>query len=227
MISRVQFLLLTLTGSIALTASAPVAIAQQVADPESHPAAKVVHEYLAMILARQWKGSADIVDESSMKGLQDDYIARISKAPTMDDEENMVRRVGKGSLDEVKAMKPREFYTAYHEGLQDRYKVDEAVLAVIRSSLKITLLSVAQEGDKTVHVLVRTKHSNGKVNIENLELVSLIKSGEKWKVALNEQAPKVSPVDGAAPASKAQAIDPVVKPAAKPAAPKPAAPKKK
>ncbi len=216
-------------GAAVFSTTAPRVLAQQAADPEAHPAAKVVHDYLGMILARQWKGSSDIVDESSMKGLQDDYIARISRAPTMDDEESMVRRVGKGSLDEVRAMKPREFYTAYHEGLQERYKVDENILEIIRKSLTIKLLSVAEEGPKTVHILVRTKHSNGKVIIENLELVSLVKIGDKWKVALNEQSPKVTPVEGAAPAPKGPAVDPV-KPAAKPAAkpaPKPApAPKK-
>jgi hypothetical protein len=227
--SRFRHLLLTLACGAAFTVAAPRASAQQAADPEAHPASKVVHEYLGMILSRQWNGSANIVDEASMEGLKADYVARIKQARTMDDEEAMVRRVGKSTLDEVEAMKPRDFYTAYHDGLQERYKVDEPTLELIRKSLSIKLLSLAQESDRLVHVLVRTKHSNGKVMIENLELVSLVKNGDKWQVALNEQAPKLTPVNGAAApkagpaAPAADPVKPAVKPATKPA---PAAPAK-
>ncbi len=147
----------------------------------------------------------------------------------MDDEEAMVRRVGKGSVEEVTKMSAREFYTAYHNGLQERYKVDEEVLKVIRESLSIKLLSLAQEGDRTVHILVRTKHSNGKVFIENLELISLLKNGEKWQVALNEMAPKVTPLDGKTPVRpSADPVKPAGKPTADPVKPaKPVKPKTK
>ena len=193
-----------------------------VANPAEHPAAKVVEEYLKMIITRQWKKSADIVDEKSMEVLHQDYVARTGQARTMDEEESMVRRVGKSTIEEVKAMKPREFYTAFHEGLQDRYKVEEAKLEIIRKSITMTVLSVAQETDRLAHVLVRAKYSTGENLIERLELVSLLKNGEKWQVALNEQAPKSTPVEGAAkPAGTAPAkpaVDPVkpVKPAPKP-----------
>lgn len=223
MISRCRFLVISLFGVALLNGSMPRAAAQAV-DPETHPASKVVSEYLTMILARQWNKSADIVDTASLKGLQEDYLKRIGAAPTMDDEENMVRRVGKGSVEEVKGMTPREFYTAYHAGLQERYKVDEEVLKTIRDTLTIKQLSLAQEGDRTVHILVRTKHSNAKVMIENLELVSLVKNGDKWQVALNEQAPKVTPLAGAAGGTKApdpgKLADPV-KPATDPVKPAP------
>jgi hypothetical protein len=221
MISRFRFLLLAISGAAVLSAGMPQATAQAV-DPETHPASKVVKEYLSMILARQWNKSADIVDEASLAGLHKDYVDRIKGARTMDDEEALIRRVGKSTMDEVAKMKPRDFYTAYHEGLQERYKVDEAVLNIIRKTLTIRLLSAGQENERTVHILVRTKHSNGKAVIENLELVSLLKNGEKWQVALNEQAPKVTPVEGAGNAGAAKTVDPV-KPAT---APKPATPPK-
>jgi hypothetical protein len=70
---------------------------------------------------------------------------------------------------------------------------------------------------------VRTKHANDKVRIENLELISLIKTGNRWLVGLNEQMPKITTLDGkgqavpaaagTAPAAKPAAAAPVVKPA--------------
>ncbi len=182
---------------------------------DAHPTAKVVRDYLAMILARQWNKSAEILDAGSLKGLQDDYVTRLKNARTIDDEEAMTRRVGKGTLEEVAKMAPRDFYTAYHSGLQERYKVTEEVLDTIRKSLEIRLLSIAEEDPKLTHVLVRTRHSNGKARVENLELISLRKNGEKWQVALSEQAPRAIPLEaGRVPgASPGTALDPVNKPA--------------
>lgn len=230
MISRFRFLLAALTGAALLTAGMPRAAAQAV-DPETHPAGKVVKEYLAMIITRQWKKSADIVDSKSMEVLHKDYVERIDKAPTMDEEDNLIRRVGKFKAEEVAKMTPREFYTAFHEGLQERFKVEEAKLEMIRKSITIKLLSLAQEGDRTVHILVRAKYSTGEHNIERLELVSLLKNGEKWQVALNEQAPKATPVEGAPgnstpPDPVKPAADPV-KPSAPPKPLKPATPPKR
>jgi len=227
-----RFLVLAFLTAV-FTAGLPRAAAQttQATDPAEHPAAKVVEEYLAMIITRQWKKSADIVDEKSMEVLHQDYVARTEKARTMDEEESMVRRVGKSTIKEVAAMKPREFYAAFHEGLQVSYKVEDAKLDLIRKTITMKVLSVAQETERLAHVLVRAKYSTGEADIERLELVSLLKNGEKWQVALNEQAPKAKAIEGAAGGDKpADAVSPVkpsvdpVKPV-KPAKPAPAKPK--
>ena len=58
------------------------------------------------------------------------------------------------------------------------------------------------------------------MNIESLEVISLVKVGDKWMVGLNEQAPKVTPLD------KSAAVAPAVPaPTAEPAAPAKAEPK--
>ena len=213
---RLRHFLLSLAGAAVLFTGSPASAQADAAALEAHPAGKVVREYLGMILGRQWNKSADIVDAASLKGLQEDYVMRLKGARTIDDEEAMTQRVGKATIEEVAKMTPREFYTAYHSGLQERYKVTDEVLETIRKSLDIRLLSIAEEEPKLVHVLVRTKHSNGKARVENLELISLRKNGEKWQVALNEQAPRAIPLDGSAtapgPAAPA-AVDPVKKPA--------------
>ena len=229
MTSRFRFLVLTLFTAATLSAGVPRAAAQA-ADPEQHPAAKVVRDYLGMIITRQWKKSVDIVDDNSMKVLHGDYVDRLAHAPTMDEEEGMVRRVGKSTIEEVKQMKPREFYTAFHEGLQERYKVEEDKLEIIRKTITMKVLSVAEETPSLAHVLVRAKYSTGERLVERLELVSLVKPRDKWLVALNEQAPKSKALDGspADPASPGKpAVDPVkpVKPVpGKPATTKPKKP---
>lgn len=225
MISKLSFAVLSLFFAAALTSGLPVATAQDAAAIEAHPATKVVREYLNMILARKWDKSADIVDAESLKGLHKDYVDRVKHASTMDEEESMVRRVGVSTVEQVEQMKPRDFYTAYHEGLQDRYKVSEEALDIIRKTLTIKLLSLAQEDEKTVHILVRTKHSTGKVIIENLELISLLKHGEKWQVALNEQAPKATPLEGAGGDAAKPPAKPPVRPALDPVKPSPPKPR--
>jgi hypothetical protein len=126
-------------------------------------------------------------------------------------------------------MKPREFYTAYNTGLQKEHQVSDEVLAIVRKTLNFKVLSVAQEDEKTVHILVRTKHENGKVRFESLDLISLLKNGDKWLIAPNQQAPKVTKLDGSSAAEPPKTVDPVKKPVdpVKPAAPPKSNPKRK
>jgi hypothetical protein len=75
---------------------------------------------------------------------------------------------------------------------------------------------------------VRTKHSNKRFLIERLELVTLLNNKGKWQVALNQQAPKATPIEGAgdAPPPVKPSSDPV-KPSGSAKPPKPAPPKRK
>ncbi len=216
-------LLLRLAALIFLAAASATATGQDDPKVTAHPASKVVRDYLQLVLQREWNKSATLVEPNSLKQLHQDFIRRLKAAPTMDDEAEMTRRVGKQTSLEVEEMAPIAFYTAYHEGLQERWKVSPEVIKKVRDSLTVRLLSIGIEDDDHVHILVRTKHSNDKAIIENLELLSLIRLQGVWKVALNEQAPRITPLDSALPPAPpaanagAKSIDPV-KPAPKPAA---------
>ena len=193
-------------------------------DPKvtAHPASKIVREYLQLVLQRDWNKSATLVEPNSLKQLHSDFRQRLKKAPTMDDELLMTKRVGKDTFTQVGNMAPIAFYTAYHEGLQERWKVSPEVIKKVRDSLTVRLLSVGEEDSNRVHILVRTSHSTDKALIENLELISLLKLDGTWKVTLNGQEPRITPLDSAlapAPPSAtppAKSVDPV-KPAPKPA----------
>lgn len=209
--------------TFSLPATAHAQAAADAAKLEAHPASKVVREYLQLMLQREWAKSAALVEPDSLKQLVKDYVEKLKRAPTMDDEEAMCQRVGKSSVDDVAAMAPVDFYVAYHQGIQERYKVPPEVIKKVRETLTLKLLSIAQEDDSHVHILVRTRHNNDKAVFESLELVSLVKVDGAWKVGLNEQAPRVTPLDpaaagaGAAPAPATAATDD--KPADPPAKP--------
>lgn len=207
--------------AVAVIAAVAPAFAQE-GTVENHPAAKVVKEYLNLVLQREWSKSAALVEPKSLDSLLVDYVRRVKGARTMDEEEQMVRRVGKESLDQIEKMAPLDFYVAYHEGLQERWNVSPEAIKKVRESLKIKVLSVGDEDATHAHILVRTKHSNDKANISNLELISLVKVGDTWKVGLNEQMPQITPLEGAAEApapaaEKPAAEKPAEKPPAKPA----------
>ena len=113
----------------AIVMTVPVS-AQEAAAPANaaHPAAAVVRDYLNFVLQREWNKSADLVEPKSLESLQKDYMERIKRAQTMDEEEMMFRRVGTSTMEDLVALTPRDFYTAYHKGLQDRMQIDEAAL---------------------------------------------------------------------------------------------------
>ena len=207
---------------LALALLTPLAAPAQ-DDPKAtaHPASKVVRDYLQLVLQRQWNQAANLVEPDSLKQLHADFLRRLKAAPTMDDEQEMTRRVGKETFTEVEKMAPLAFYNAYHEGLQERWKVSPEIIKKVRDSLTVRLLSLGEEDPAHVHILVRTKHSNDKAIIENLELISLTKLEGAWKVALNEQAPRITPLDQAPDPAPASEPSPEPAPAPKPA-PKPA-----
>jgi len=225
MTSRFRILLSALLGVAALTTAVPSALAQTPAT--DHPAVKVVNDYLGMILTRQWKKSADIVDDASMKVLKDDYVGRTKLARTIDDEEAMVKRVGKSTLEEVEKMSPREWYAAYNDGLRQKYQVEDDKLAEIRRTIKLKTMSIAEdEGGKVVHILVKATYSTGEAAIERLDLTTLRNNAGKWQVVLDGQSPKITPLNGGAGPVR-PAADPV-RPASdpvKPATPPKTAPK--
>jgi hypothetical protein len=169
-----------------------------------HPAALVVQNYLRLALARRWKESAALIEPASLTTLRDSYAKRIVReGTTVEQEEAMVKKLGKTTPEEVAKMPPVDFYAAYNTALQERYDVTKEALTLISNSLTLRVLFVSLEGENLAHVLVRTSHRDHRNYVTNLELISLRKIKGKWLVALNEQAPSVVPLDE---------IDPVRKP---------------
>ncbi len=180
--------------AIATFVSAPVALAQK--SIESHPAAQVVMSYLRYAMSQEWRKSVALLEPESVEDLKLRYIERIKRAPTIDEEIAMVRKLDKNNLKEVQAMKTIDFYIAYHKGVQDRFEVTEEILNQIKTTMRAKLLSIGEEtieGTDYAHILVRTKHENRDKEVSSLDLVSLIKIDGKWKVTLRAQRPLIGP----------------------------------
>lgn len=189
--------LLVVPAAAQKSGSAAAAKAGDAGALENHPASKVVLQYLQYALARDWKNATTLITPGSLAAVKESYVDRIKRAPTIDDEMRMVRELGKADLAEVEAMSPAAFYTAYHYSLQRRFNLTEERIKEIASTIKLKVLSVAEEPDDGLaHVLVRTQHQDGENVVRNLELISLTKQGEKWMVTLEAQGPKLTPVPG-------------------------------
>jgi hypothetical protein len=164
---------------------------------ENHPTVKVVREYLTCMLEQNWSGSSALVEVKSLTDLRDDYIDRVKKSATLDEEKMVLEKFKVSRLEDIKKLSGAEFYIAYHRLLKERTPVEPAVLAIVRKTMKLRIIGVNMESDKVCHVLVRTKHNNDKVTVESLEVLSLVKQNDKWVVGLNEQTPRVTPLEAA------------------------------
>lgn len=204
MILLTRFLpsLFILLLTLGVLSSLPARSQGQSADLENHPSVKVVRDYLRCMLEQNWEESGKLVEPQSLTELRDDYVKRVKKTATLDDEKLVLSKFGVKELEDIAKMSGITFYTTYHKVLKDRTPVDPEVLKKVRDSMKMRILSVAMETDTLVHVLIRTKHHNDKVSVASMEVISLIKIGDRWMVGLNEQTPKFTPIIDEPPASE-------------------------
>lgn len=161
---------------------------------ETHPARDTVISYLSYAMGQDWPKAAALIDEASLAGLRDRYIARIADARIVQEEIDMCRALDCTNLTEVKTLDPTDFYIRYHKGIEKRYKVSQAKLDIIMKSKRVRVLSLVVEehdGKQLAHVLVRTKHDNGSKQISSLELISLVMVKGKWLVTLDASKPTV------------------------------------
>ena len=220
---------LVLTALVTCATISPIHAQDQLpSEQENHPTIKVVREYLKCMLEQDWNASSQLVETRSLEDLRNDYVKRVKSSATLDEEKMVLSKFGVSSLEDIEKLSGVNFYITYHKLLKERAPTDPEILKKVKESMKMRILSLALENDKLAHVLVRTKHNNSKVNIESLEVISLVKVGDKWMVGLNEQAPKVTPLDKAAAGGTAPAPAATPEPAApakpetKPAPTKPA-----
>jgi|GEM_PF-2002875 len=185
---------------------------------EKHPAAQVVVKFLRHSVNREYDKAADLIVPASLTTLRADYLTKV-KSPRigLDEATAMCKAVGVEEERGIEAMTPRDFYTAYNLGMQRRYHVTDEVNQRIAESLELNMLSVAEEGPGLVHFLVRTQHHTMANAVRHLEIISLVRDGGNWLVALGEQEPKYTPLSPAAkvppPAGKAPAAPPASAPA--------------
>jgi hypothetical protein len=218
-------------AAVLLVSTLPPAAAQEKNSAvESHPASVVVKNYMEHMLSQDWEKASSIVEEKSMETLRDDYLKRMKRpgAMSLDEEKELLEKFQVKRLEEVASVAGKKFYVTFHNLLKAKNPTSPEMIKKVKESMDLKFLSVAEEPDGKAHVLVRTNHTNDKVRVENLELISLVKSGGKWLVALNEQTPKITPVakSGASTETKPGPAAPSTSPKAKPVSETPTTPKR-
>ena len=183
---------------ITLLLSATSVSADKNEEISKHPATQVTFSYLKNAMGQDWEKAAELIEPLSLENLKTRYILKIKASSTFDEEIARVRKVDCANIREVEKLEPVDFYVRYHKGDQQRFKVDQELHDKILASLAVKLLSLAEDkvaGKEYCHILVRTRHSNGDKQISALDLVSLIKIQDTWKVTLNAQQPVVKKVE--------------------------------
>jgi hypothetical protein len=168
--------------------------AQNTKGINQHPATLVTFDYLRNAMGQDWRKASSLMEPASLKILKARYIIRIKAAATLDDEIALVRRLDCSNLSEVEKLEPSDFYVRFHEGIQNRFNIDQEKLKKILDSLGVKVLSLAEEtvsSKEYCHILVRTRHSNGDKQISALDLVSLLKVDGKWKVTTTAEEPVI------------------------------------
>ena len=183
---------------ITLLLSVTSVLADKNQEISKHPATQVTFSYLRNAMGQDWEKAAQLIEPLSLENLKARYILKIKASSTFDEEIARVRRVDCANIREVEKLDAVDFYVRYHKGVQQRFKVDQEILDKILASLGVKLLSLAEDtvgGKDYCHILVRTRHSNGDKQISALDLVSLVKIKDTWKVTLNAQQPVVKKIE--------------------------------
>ena len=183
---------------ITLLLSVTSVLADKNQEISKHPATQLTFSYLRNARGQDWEKAAQLIEPLSLENLKARYILKIKASSTFDEEIARVRRVDCANIREVEKLDAVDFYVRYHKGVQQRFKVDQEILDKILASLGVKLLSLAEDtvgGKDYCHILVRTRHSNGDKQISALDLVSLVKIKDTWKVTLNAQQPVVKKVE--------------------------------
>ena len=214
-------LLVLAAAALSMAATSPAARAQNSRElAERHPASQVVVQFLRYSVNREYNKSAGLITPASLEKLKRDYVAKVKSPRTgLDEATALCRAVGVEEEGGIDVMTPVEFYTAYNQGVQRRYKVTDEMNRRIADSLELNMLSVAEEGPDLVHFLVRTLHRTPANEVSHLEIISLVRVDNRWLVSLDEKEPKYTPLK---PASGAAAPAPATpQPPTAPAQPSP------
>ena len=154
-----------------------------------HPAAKVAKTYLQHMANRNFQKAVKMVDDNSLVALQKDQVNYLKSAPTVDEEEAMLKRLEVSDISVFAKLSPVEAFVRHNKA---RHKSDAESLKLTKQmndTLQMNILGTVKENNSLVHVFIRSKHQRKDKEVSTLDLVSLLKDGKTWKVSLNAQEP--------------------------------------
>jgi|MDTC01.3.fsa_nt_gb hypothetical protein len=176
----------TLLVGLIFTVSAVNALAA-----ELHGSYKVAESYLSAIHLHQWESAVKLVETKSLENLkvfQKNYLLR---APTIAEEQELLRLLGMTDISDIDAMRPAEVFVRRGKAKTKKLVSPDKHIEQMKKTLKIKTLGTVEEGDSTVHAVIRKEFAADEKGFSELAFVSLVKDGTVWKVSLDAQEPKV------------------------------------
>jgi len=165
---------------------------------EPHESAKLALDYKRAVELHEWNDAVKFIEKRSLTNLKKFQIQYLRDAPTIGAEEKLLRLMGLTKINDLTTLSPEEIFVRKGMGntntLSDpiKYKAD------LKKTLKLKLIGTSMEDDSLVHAIIRTEYgqvdgATGQVAkvISKLDLVSLVKEGNAWKVSLDAHEPKV------------------------------------
>jgi len=165
----------------------------------THPATAVARKYLTHIGARRWEESVKLIDPLFLREMHEDYVRRVMRTVSIDEEVALLRTVGAERLRDLQAMKPADFYAARQKSNDEASLTPETRRQMAKSS-EVEILGAVAESTELVHVLARHTQETLKERLSEMVVISLEKtSGGLWLVAPKHQKMRVTPLIGGTP----------------------------
>jgi hypothetical protein len=156
-----------------------------------HASHKVAEKYLKAIHLHQWKEAVDLVESKSLDNLKTFQKAYLLKAPTMEEEQNLLRLLNMADISDMDTMTAKDVFIRRGQAKTKRLVDAKGHIAQMKKSLVMKTLGTVPEGTDTVHVVIRKEFTAEEKAFSELAFVSVVKEGTVWKISLDAQEPKV------------------------------------
>jgi hypothetical protein len=145
-------------------------------------AEKVVDEYITAMTHGDLQACAALMHPRALEGLQTLLMPILDMTKeTAEQETFLTLFAGVDSVEKLATLSGEEFFVSFLKGsLFSQPDIFEAM-----KTMQVTIIGTAPEGDKVVHVLYRLNMSMMGTHIEELETISLERSGDSWRLLLS------------------------------------------
>jgi hypothetical protein len=145
-------------------------------------AEKVVDAYIGAMTQGDLQTCATLMHPQALTGLQDILMPIRNMAKKAGREKTFLSLFsGVTSADQLLALSKEQFFVSFLEGsLFSQPEIFEAM-----KTMQYTIIGSAPEGEAVVHVLYRLKMNMMGTDIEELETISLQRSGDSWRLLLS------------------------------------------
>ncbi len=148
-------------------------------DVSAKTAAQTAHAYFDALKQKDYSAAVGFFDPQALSEFREN-MAFVNDMPEAMRVDFLKTFFGaEKSLDAVKKMSDRDYFVAFFTTIMSQA---EAVGGVNLASLEV--LGEVQEGEKISHVVTRNKMAVGEIEMENMEVISLIRDKNEWRVLM-------------------------------------------